>query len=589
MAEAHAAVALTFTVSSEGVAFDINKQAIEAVIKSGVVAGRKRLIRFKNSIYNQVYPFHPSSWFYFAFTVFAAIYLHPDYRQSPCGIPILYLEGILQRYLGITRHYHVPACLLFSLFLWFFGSLLNKAVLRILFSYTGWMYSNRKRTNWYDVLWMYLVTLFKSKHPRLYGYQYSLPNLPLPSLRDTIDRYLLSVRHLLPVAEYEERVRQAELFRKGPGRRLQFFLWMKTWFTSNYVTDWWEDYVYLASREPIMANSNFYGVQWKFTRTVQPTQSARAALLTYLFLKVREKITREELEPLLVNKLVPLCSWQYERPFNTTRIPCLEKDKLIHLSDSNHIAVYHRGRYYRCPVLVDGHHLSAAEFEYMFNRILYFDNSPPATGEEKLAAFTAGPRDAWAIARSTFFSSGINRTSLDAIERAAFFVALDDEERDLDSDVNEDLSYLGKTFLTGNCYNRWFDKSFALIVLPNGSCGFNAEHSWGDAPILSHLIEFICAEENAGIEQNAPGLHYTASGSCDGPVSKQIWPTRLRWDIPPECVQAMEASYNIARNLADSIDLYVMRFCDFGSGFMKKAGFSPDAFMQISLQLAYFM
>ncbi|TGZ68365.1 hypothetical protein CRM22_004281, partial [Opisthorchis felineus] len=234
MAEAHAAVALTFTVSSEGVAFDINKQAIEAVIKSGVVAGRKRLIRFKNSIYNQVYPFHPSSWFYFAFTVFAAIYLHPDYRQSPCGIPILYLEDILQRYLGITRHYHVPACLLFSLFLWFFGSLLNKAVLRILFIYTGWMYSIRKRTNWYDVLWMYLVTLFKSKHPRLYGYQYSLPNLPLPSLRDTIDRYLLSVRHLLPVAEYEERVRQAELFRKGPGRRLQFFLWMKTWFTSNY-------------------------------------------------------------------------------------------------------------------------------------------------------------------------------------------------------------------------------------------------------------------------------------------------------------------------------------------------------------------
>ncbi|GAA54518.1 carnitine O-palmitoyltransferase 1 [Clonorchis sinensis] len=451
------------------------------------------------------------------------------------------------------------------------------------------MYATRKRTNWYDMLWMYLVTLFKSKHPRLYGYQYSLPNLPLPSLRDTIDRYLLSVRHLLPLEEYEERVRQAELFRKGPGRKLQFFLWMKTWFTSNYVTDWWEDYVYLASREPIMANSNFYGVQWKFTRTVQPTQSARAALLTYLFLKVREQITREELEPLLVNKLVPLCSWQYERPFNTTRIPCLEKDKLIHLSDSNHIAVYHRGRFYRCPVLVDGHHLSAAEFEYMFNRILYFDDSPSATGEEKLAAFTAGPRDAWAIARSTFFSSGINRTSLDAIERAAFFVALDDEQRDLDSDVNEDLSYLGKTFLTGNCYNRWFDKSFTLIVLSNSSCGFNAEHSWGDAPILSHLIELICAEENVGIEQNTPGLHYTASGSCDGPVSKQVWPTRLRWDIPPECVQAMEASYNIARSLADSIDLYVMRFRDFGSGFMKKAGFSPDAFMQISLQLAYFM
>ncbi|OON15351.1 hypothetical protein X801_08849, partial [Opisthorchis viverrini] len=54
-------------------------------------------------------------------------------------------------------------------------------------------------------------------------------------------------------------------------------------------------------------------------------------------------------------------------------------------------------------------------------------------------------------------------------DEAAFFLALDDEERDLDSDVNEDLSYLSKTFLTGNCYNRWFDKSFTLIVLPNSS------------------------------------------------------------------------------------------------------------------------
>ncbi|OON18709.1 hypothetical protein X801_05433 [Opisthorchis viverrini] len=61
----------------------------------------------------------------------------------------------------------------------------------------------------------------------------------------------------------------------------------------------------------------------------------------------------------------------------------------------------------------------------MFNRILYSDDSPPAIGEEKLAAFTAGPRDAWAIARSTFFSSGINRTSLDAIERVILFCLVD--------------------------------------------------------------------------------------------------------------------------------------------------------------------
>jgi carnitine O-palmitoyltransferase 1 len=50
----------------------------------------------------------------------------------------------------------------------------------------------------------------------------------------------------------------------------------------------------------------------------------------------------------------------------------------------------------------------------------------PAKGEEKLAALTAGERTAWAAARQEFFFRGLNRQSLDAIEKAAFVVALDD-------------------------------------------------------------------------------------------------------------------------------------------------------------------
>lgn len=54
------------------------------------------------------------------------------------------------------------------------------------------------------------------------------------------------------------------------------------------------------------------------------------------------------------------------------------------------------------------------------------DKSEPVEGEEKLASLTAGNRDDWANARKEFFSSGINQTSLDWIEKAAFVVALDD-------------------------------------------------------------------------------------------------------------------------------------------------------------------
>lgn len=54
------------------------------------------------------------------------------------------------------------------------------------------------------------------------------------------------------------------------------------------------------------------------------------------------------------------------------------------------------------------------------------NDSIPSEGEEKLAALTAGERTAWAQARADFFAKGVNKASLDIIEKAAFVVALDD-------------------------------------------------------------------------------------------------------------------------------------------------------------------
>lgn len=45
-----------------------------------------------------------------------------------------------------------------------------------------------------------------------------------------------------------------------------------------------------------------------------------------------------------------------------------------------------------------------------------------------MAALTAGERVHWAKTRRKYFSSGVNKMSLHAIERAAFVVILDDKE-----------------------------------------------------------------------------------------------------------------------------------------------------------------
>lgn len=57
-------------------------------------------------------------------------------------------------------------------------------------------------------------------------------------------------------------------------------------------------------------------------------------------------------------------------------------------------------------------------------------------GEEKLAALTAGERVPWAKARQEFFSKGVNKVSLAAIEGAVFVLALDDVDYDYDPVIN---------------------------------------------------------------------------------------------------------------------------------------------------------
>ena len=65
----------------------------------------------------------------------------------------------------------------------------------------------------------------------------------------------------------------------------------------------------------------------------------------------------------MLQNLVPLCSWQYERMFNTTRVPGVESDKIIHYLDSKHIVVYNRGRFYKVIIYHHNRILLPCEIE----------------------------------------------------------------------------------------------------------------------------------------------------------------------------------------------------------------------------------
>ncbi|XP_061555710.1 carnitine O-palmitoyltransferase 1, liver isoform isoform X1 [Phycodurus eques] len=579
MAEAHQAVAFQFTITPEGFDLQLSYQALNQIYLSGVRSWKKRVSRIRNRVIKGMYPASPSSWLFVVIAILATMYMRSD--------PSMGLIAKIQQHLPLSLHVSLSAqgqtmlsALVFSTLLWLSLILALRFCLKLLLSYHQWMFEQHGRVSNTTKIWVTLLRLLSSRKPLLYSYQTSLPHLPVPAIKDTLSRYLESARPLLSDCEYKRMTKLASDFECNLGNRLQRYLKLKALWATNYVSDWWEEYIYLRSRGPIMVNSNYYGMDFLYV-TPTSVQAARAGNTITAMLLYRRKVNREELKPSRVpGTVIPLCAAQTERMFNTTRTPGVETDVLQHWLDSEFITVYHKGRYFRLWVYQAGRLLSPREIEYQIQKIL--DNpSPPQPGEDKLGALTAGDRIPWCQMRKQYFSSGINKRSLDVIEKAAFFVTLDDEEQGMrGNDPAGNLDRYAKSLLHGKCYDRWYDKSFSVVIYKNGKNGLNAEHSWADAPTVAHLWEYTLATD-------AFHLGYTEDGHCKGEVDHSLpTPQRLIWDISPEVQAQVCSSLAVAQALADDVDCHVFPFRDFGKGRIKKLRVSPDAFIQIALQLA---
>ncbi|KAJ7313745.1 hypothetical protein JRQ81_005404 [Phrynocephalus forsythii] len=578
MAEAHQAVAFQFTVSPEGIDFQLSHVAFKEIYLSGLRSWKKKFNQLRNGFVTGVYPASPSSWLFMVTAILVTQYSRLD--------PSMGMIEKIKEHLPVSDYLsdqgmNVLSAATFSTGLWLALIMTMRSILKMLLCYHGWMYEEHGKMSNTTKIWLALVKIFAGRKPMLYSYQASLPRLPVPTLKDTVQRYLESIRPLTTDEEFQRKTGLARDFEQTLGPRLQWYLRVKSWLATNYVSDWWEEYVYLRGRGPLMVNSNYYIMDYLYV-TPTPIQAARAGNLVYAMMLYRRKLTQEEIKPMMIHGCLPMCSAQYERMFNTTRVPGLEGDTIKHLRDSKHIAVYHAGRFFRVSLYYNGRLLRPRELQAQFQSILG-DPTPPLPGEEKLPALTAADRDPWARARSTYFRSGMNEQSLSLIESAAFFVTLDTSEQGLKMpNPGHSLDAYAKSLLHGRCCDRWFDKSFTLVVYRNGKSGINAEHSWADAPIVGHLWEYAIATD-------AFLLGYDANGNCKGDADPNIPPPqKLQWEIPQECEQVILQSFIVAQALSRDVEFHIFTFKDFGKGLIKKCRTSPDSFIQLALQLAHF-
>uniref|UniRef100_A0A914VZT0 Choline/carnitine acyltransferase domain-containing protein n=1 Tax=Plectus sambesii TaxID=2011161 RepID=A0A914VZT0_9BILA len=130
-------------------------------------------------------------------------------------------------------------------------------------------------------------------------------------------------------------------------------------------------------------------------------------------------------------------------------------------------------------------------------------------------------------------------------------------------------------------FKCWWDKPQNMFFSANGKYTSTAEHSVCDALIFVHLSEYQKYHENFT-------LGFTTEGHARGAVELVPQPQRIRFDI------AKDTQVVITKTLADNLTLVqdydnaAFVFYDYGKNFIKKCKVSPDAYIQMAIQIAYY-
>jgi carnitine O-acetyltransferase len=400
-------------------------------------------------------------------------------------------------------------------------------------------------------------------------FQRELARLPVPALSETCTLYLRLVAPLLTDRELAAtRAAVSEFARRGgQGDVLQERLrrLSRQPEVDNWLEPFWDDW-YLCDDTPLPVNVS---PGFALAETRRP-QVGRATRLLAAAMRFKDLVDSERLEPELEHG-APRCMREYSRVCSTTRIPGATRDLLEQYPNSRHIVVAHDKRFVSLEVLDEKGRLYPAEdLERELQRIL---DEPAPTGAP-VGVLTTDRRRVWAEVREKHVRRGteVTRDSLAVLEAAILLLVL---ERDA-SPTHPRSSEAARLFLHGDARTRWFDKSIQLIVAANGVAGFCMEHAGFDGSTALRLAEFLVEAEDVA-RPEAPAR-----------AGRGLTSRPLRFELTDPLAAAVEHSEHRADELLARTDLVVLDFREFGKRAIARHRLSPDGFVQMAFQLAYF-
>ncbi|XP_033105516.1 carnitine O-palmitoyltransferase 2, mitochondrial-like [Anneissia japonica] len=434
-------------------------------------------------------------------------------------------------------------------------------------------------------------------------FQRSLPRLKIPKLEKTCARYLESQRVILNDAEFNKTKAIVEKFqaKEGPDLHQALVALDKQNKHTSYISGPWFD-MYLESRLPLLLNFNPYICYNSDSRPEYMDQVTRSTNFVVSAMRFMKTLHASKLDPdlyhlnpkktdnekfrrrakwipgslaayyAIMNQAFALDMSQYGNLFKSTRIPCQGRDELVRLDTARHLLVIHNGKFYTFDVLDSQGAIVPPEEIKAHLQYILADSSPRP--EFSVSYMTTENRDTWASLRQHLLNgSDRNRETMKLIDGAVFCLCLDDTEP-------TEAVGLTRSMLYGDGANRWFDKSFQMIVAKNGVTGLNFEHAWGDGvAVLRFMNEsYKDTTENAAL---APG---TKPADVDS-VQKV---TKLEFDLDPTIKTGITDATEKYNTSTGNLNIGVRQFDKFGKNFIKTKKMSPDAFMQLSFQMGYY-
>lgn len=441
--------------------------------------------------------------------------------------------------------------------------------------------------------------LHRSVVPSMH-YQKSLPRLPVPKLDETIGRYLAALKPLLDDEQFRTTEKIAEEFKSGVGKQLhkELVAQDKNNKHTSYISGPWFD-MYLSARDSVVLNFNPFMSFNPDPKAEYNDQLVRATNMVCSAVRFMKTLRAGLLEPEVFHlnpaksdtdqfkkfirwvpsslswygaymmNAYPLDMSQYFRLFNSTRLPKGGRDELFTDEKGRHLLVMRKGNMYVFDIVDrDGNLVKPAEIHSHLQYILSDQTPAPS---HPLGVLTSENRDVWASLREKLVAAG-NGQLLQTVDSALFCLCLDEE-------TMRDHIHISHNMLHGDGCNRWYDKSFSIILAKDGNAAINFEHSWGDGVAVLRFQNEIFKDTT-----EKPLVH---PSSAPAAVDSASSVKRLQFNLDKGLENGISKAKENFDAAVSKLTIDAMEFKKGGKEQLKKSKLSPDAIAQLAFQMGF--